>query len=332
MINPQISIIIPVYNAEKMLPKAVDSVLSQTEKNLELILVDDGSIDKTLDLCYTYAKKDSRVKVIHQANAGVSSARNVGLAVATGEYIGFVDADDWIELDMYEQLLKEAITTDADIVMCDAKTVYSNGKQEQDTITQLSSDTILTKEDFNPNLLLEMAGAVWRCIYKKDLIKNNLVEFPIGVKFSEDRIFNLYAMGYSNRVKYVKKAYYNRFINKESAVHSFHSDYFEMYKLAANEITKSIKLAWNNDENYQKAYLSQFISGSIMAICNYYYKTSTFTSKEKREAVIRLCNDKQLRNAIRNFENIGIKEKWIANKNIKMLILYAKIANLKHGR
>ena len=112
---PKISIIVPVYNVEKYLRKCVDSILNQTFKDFELILVDDGSIDTSGKICDEYNLKDNRIKVIHKENGGLSSARNAGLDIAQGEYIGFVDSDDWIELDMYEELYKICKENDTDV-------------------------------------------------------------------------------------------------------------------------------------------------------------------------------------------------------------------------
>ena len=327
-----ISIIIPVYNAEEYLDKCIQSILTQTSQNLEIILVDDGSTDKSSIICDAYAQKDHRVVVIHQKNAGVSVARNTGIDAATGRYIGFVDSDDWIEPDMFEKLLGEAIQTEADIVMCDATTVYSDGKTEQDTITQLPQSICLMHDEMKAKLLLELAGSACRCLYSRDMIREKQICFPIGVKFSEDRIFNLYAMGYVKQVCYLKESYYNRYMNLKSAVHRFHPDYFEACKMAARETQKAIAIAWNDDETYQTAYLSQLISGSLMAINNYYYKTSTFTAKERKAAVRKLCDDEQLRQAIQIAGVDSRQKKWILGKNITMLSVYAKLANWKHGR
>ena len=333
----KLSIIVPIYNAQNHLKKCIESIMNQTEKDIEIILIDDGSTDDSLKICNEYQRKDFRINVIHQKNSGVSIARNQGIKIAKGEYIGFVDSDDWIDLDMFKRLLEEAKKTDADIVMCDATTVYSTGEKQEDTITQLATNRILDKSDFTPALLLEMAGSVWRCIYKNNNyrdkpIKSNKFYFPLGIKFSEDRIYNIYAFGYANKIDYIKESYYNRYMNEKSAVHRFHGDYFEAYKKSANEIEKAIYLAWNNDQCYQTAYLKQLITGSIMAICNYYYKTSTLDCFQKRTAVKKLCDDQMLRNAIEKTGFINKQAKWIVNKKINLLILYAKIANLKHNR
>jgi glycosyltransferase involved in cell wall biosynthesis len=332
----KISVIIPVYQAEDFLAKCVDSVLAQTEHDLEVILVDDGSTDHSGNICDEYATRDSRVHVIHKENAGVSAARNSGIAAATGEYIGFVDSDDWIEPNMYERLLEEANKSDADIVMCDATTVFEDGRTQADTITQLSQNSILKKSDFTPALLLEIAGSACRCIYSKHIYSDKLLkscglQFPLGVKFSEDRIFNLNAMGRANKVSYLKESYYNRYVNSKSAVHRFHEDYFEAYKSAADGIEQAIREAWDDNKELQKAYLGQFIGGAQMAICNYYYKSSTLTAKERREKVCLLCEDQQLRQAIEHYGASG-KSQWILDRKYGLLIVYAKLANWKHGR
>ena len=112
---PKVSIIVPVYNAEKYLQECVESALCQTLSDIELILVDDGSTDSSPTLCDQYAAQDRRVKVIHKPNGRAASARNAGLRAASGEYVAFVDADDWISPDMYEKMLQ----TNADVTLCD---------------------------------------------------------------------------------------------------------------------------------------------------------------------------------------------------------------------
>lgn len=332
----KISIVIPIYNAEDHLQRCVDSVLNQTEKNIEIILVDDGSKDNSIEICKNYLNQDKRVQLIHQENSGVSAARNRGIEQACGEYIGFVDSDDWIEPNMYECLLREANQASADIVICDARTVYEDGKIQADTITQLSGNQILQKSEFTPSLLLEMAGSAWRCIYKNHryndkLQKQKTILFPLGVKFSEDRIFNLYAFGQANKICYIKKAFYNRYMNEKSTVHRFHQDYFEACKKSMDGIEQAIRYAWEDNNELQKVYLSQFITGAIGAICNYYYKTSTLRAAERKKMVKGLCEDSQLRNAIETY-GANRKSQWILDRKYSLLIAYAILANWKHGR
>lgn len=124
--NNLISVIVPVYKAEDTLLRCVNSITVQTYRQLEIILVDDGSPDKCPEICDQLAKDDSRIVVIHQQNGGVSAARNAGLANAHGDYLGFVDSDDWVELEMYERLLQGVLDQKAQICLCGVKSTYNN--------------------------------------------------------------------------------------------------------------------------------------------------------------------------------------------------------------
>ena len=332
MMKPDISIIVPVYNAEKYLRRCIDSILAQTLENFELILVDDGSSDNSGHICDEYAEKDTRIHVIHKQNAGVSSARNTGIAASCGEFIGFVDADDRIASGMFEVLYNSAKTDGYQVVMCDAQTVYSDGKTEADTIVQLSESTELRKEDITPNLLLELAGSAWRCLYSRTMITEHMIAFPDGIKFSEDRVFNIQCFGFADKVKYIKEPYYFRYVNSESAVHKFHADYFESCLKADSAIERALNSAWNGKEEYKTAYLGQLITGALAAICNYYYRTSTMKSQERRAAVKRICQNERIRYAIESCGKSDIYTKMLSHGNINTLILYAKLANIKHGR
>ena len=137
MSNILVSIIVPVYNTGEYLYKCLDSIIDQNLQEIELILINDGSTDNSAEICDRYSEKDKRVRVIHKKNEGVSIARNVGIRAAKGEYIGFIDSDDWIEKEMYQDMYYHAKNKEADIVMCDVCTVYDNNKSEADTIFSL---------------------------------------------------------------------------------------------------------------------------------------------------------------------------------------------------
>lgn len=125
--QPLISVIVPVYNVEQYIHQCVDSILSQTYKNLEIILVDDGSPDNCPAICDGYARNDDRVKIIHQENGGLSAARNSALDLCTGEYIAFVDSDDWIESNAYEEMMSEMQKKDLDVVFCGVNVITADG-------------------------------------------------------------------------------------------------------------------------------------------------------------------------------------------------------------
>lgn len=183
MENYKISVIVPVYKVESYLEQCISSIIKQTYKNLEIILVNDGSPDNCGKLCDIYAKKDSRIKVIHKKNGGLSDARNVALDIATGDYIGFVDSDDWININMYEVLINEAKNEDADIVECKFKSVY-------DRNIKIDMNEVIEKKIFNAEEAIKqhLKGkyfyrCVWNKIYKKELFKD--IRFPYS-KLAED--------------------------------------------------------------------------------------------------------------------------------------------------
>jgi len=189
MLQPKISVIIPIYNVEKYISKCIESILIQSYNNLEIIIVNDGSTDKSGDVCAQYAKNDDRIVLIHQDHQGVSVARNNALDIASGEYIGFVDSDDWIEPDMFETLYNNAAIYNADISMCNFYYVRTNGdivpySNEKEDIKLLEGVYKITH-----NIRLSN-NVLWNRLYKCELFNDN--RFPKG-KIFED-IFVMYKL------------------------------------------------------------------------------------------------------------------------------------------
>lgn len=174
--NVALSIIVPVYRAEQYLVKCIESILNQTFDDFELILVDDGSPDKSGEICDQYAKRDSRVKVIHKENGGASSARNAGLEIAQGEYIGFVDSDDWIHRDMFCKMYQLAIKKAADIVQCRFKIVFEDEKDEIKTNVEIHEYTPIQAMYNIYGELGTTTIIVCNKIYNKKLFKVNRFE------------------------------------------------------------------------------------------------------------------------------------------------------------
>lgn len=181
--QPLISIIVPVYNVAEYLPECVNSIINQTYKNLEIILVDDGSTDACPDICDGYAKRDSRIRVIHKKNGGLSDARNAGLDICTGEWIGFVDSDDYIANDMYEKLYGSAVEAQADVSVCQSiknkngKLLYSNYKR--------GTEILYSKEDMINRMFCGGVQTIAVCLklYRKHVFSD--LRFPVG-KTNED--------------------------------------------------------------------------------------------------------------------------------------------------
>lgn len=184
-LEEKISIIIPVYNVEIYLRKCLDSICSQTYKNIEMIVVDDGSTDGSAAICDEYAQKDSRIKVIHKLNGGLSSARNAGLDVAKGEYILFVDSDDYIEREMVQRLYEALKSTGADMSLCNYRKVNSNKKNQFEASRDISDQCM--DEAVYWHKLYETDGTgyvvAWNKLYRRQLWEN--LRYPEG-KINED--------------------------------------------------------------------------------------------------------------------------------------------------
>lgn len=182
MKNDLISIIIPVYKVEKYLEKCIESVLKQTYTNLQIILVDDGSPDNCGKICDEYAKKDSRIEVIHKANGGLSDARNVGISKAKGRYIGFVDSDDYIKEDMYEILLNLIKKYDADVSICNLYDVIDENeciRNKENGIREYSRLDILKEVLLDKNI----QSYAWNKLYEKELFDE--IKYPIRKKYED---------------------------------------------------------------------------------------------------------------------------------------------------
>ncbi|MDR0911886.1 MAG: glycosyltransferase [Methanobrevibacter sp.] len=193
-IKPKVSVIIPVYNREKYLKKCLDSVVNQTLKHIEIICVNDGSTDNSLKILEKYANEDSRIKILNQENQGQSVARNNGMLIAKGEYIGFVDSDDWIDLNFYEILFTEAKDKNADIVRTTYKESFTNNEKDPE-LNQLLKKKKNNNEFLNPN---DHSIAIWNAIYRKEFIETNNIYFLKELRTLEDFSFTIMATFYSN--------------------------------------------------------------------------------------------------------------------------------------
>ena len=211
--NPLISVIIPIYNVEKYLARCVDSIVNQTYKNLEIILVDDGSPDRCPQMCDDYAEKDSRIKVVHKKNGGLSDARNAGIAVATGEYISFIDSDDYVSDDFFECLLDVINKENSDIAECSVVKFYEDNRFDEfsDDLSVKTYDT----QDAMSALIAEnpFHQHVWNKLYKTELVKD--IPYAVG-KLNEDEFWTYQVFGRANKVARLNKTMYYYFQRNSS--------------------------------------------------------------------------------------------------------------------
>lgn len=197
MDHPLISVIVPVYKVEPYLDRCVRSIVNQTYRNLEIILVDDGSPDNCPAMCDAWAEKDSRVKVIHKENGGLSDARNAGLAAAAGEYIGFVDSDDWVSPDMYWLLYETMVEHDSDISACGVEMVWEDGTPPR--LLTKRGCCVLTQEEAMRAVIEEswIQAPVWYKLYKREVVRD--IPFPVG-KCHEDVFWTYQVVGNARKV------------------------------------------------------------------------------------------------------------------------------------
>ncbi len=200
---PLISVIVPVYNVEQYIERCVDSILCQTYSNLEIILVDDGSLDKCGEICDRYAKQDSRIRVIHKINGGLSDARNVALDMVTGEYIGFVDSDDWITPDMFEYLYNGIVNGKADISVCN---YISAWKYKYILLHGYYKDIVYTSQEALKELFSEhLENFAWNKLFKRELWMD--VRYPKGKNF-EDILTTYKLFERANRIAVLREGKY----------------------------------------------------------------------------------------------------------------------------
>lgn len=226
--SPKVSIIVPIWNTEKYLKRCLDSIANQTYKNLEIILINDGSTDNSGKIADNYAKNDKRIKVIHQKNQGLSAARNSGLKIATGDFVTFVDSDDEIKPEMIAELLSAIEKTNSDIAICSFKETFPNGKtksflktnEEKIYSTKAALKAMLKEENFN-------LAATMKLYSKKSLGK---IKFPVG-KLHEDVGTTYKFIINAKKIVFIPKDYYIYHHNNNSIISKFNEKKFDLIDL-----------------------------------------------------------------------------------------------------
>ncbi len=293
MINSKISIIIPIYNAEKYLEKCLDSIVKQTYKNIEIICVNDGSKDNSINILYRYNKMDNRIVLINKENNGLSSARNIGLASATGEFVMFVDSDDWIDIDTCEKCLKIMNKYSVDVVMFSYVREYENKSNpkiifnediffdEKDTYEKIYRRFFgLYKEELAYPQNADAIVTVWGKLYRSKIILDNHIEFIDTKKIGtcEDALFNIEVFKHVKNSYFLNKCFYH--YRKDNL--SFTSYYREnlntqwsnLYILMENQIKEN-----NLDSTFNEALSNRIALNMIGLGLNTVYSSKNFFSR-----------------------------------------------------
>ncbi len=280
----KISIIVPVYNTEKYIGRCIESIQNQTYTDLEIILVDDGSKDDSLTICQKYAEKDSRIKVLHtKKNFGVSNARNMGIEHSTGEYIGFIDSDDYIEKTMYETLVRYSDNRVLPICtynMVDENKTILDQKEIGDTVGEVDvKDFFLLCE----NILL---NSPFNKLYESTIVKKNNIRFDVNLSLGEDFLFVMQYIEYIEKFYIIDVPLYNYMtIKRESLSQLYRNDFYEIQR----RIIQRIKELLERDQIVFNEYRNKFYTFSldlyVQALNN------TVNSKERLHKKIKRNNE-----------------------------------------
>lgn len=256
---PKVSITVPVYNVERQLPRCIESLINQTLGDIEIILVNDGSPDRSGEICDYYANKDDRIKVIHKSNGGLASARRAGLEIITGEYYTVCDSDDWVEPDMYEELYNRAVQDDADIILSNHFINYPDGLQKTSPIYRYVS-----QEDYILDIMYNKASAnTWNKLFKCATIRKHAIDYAEGIDLGEDALFLYKLLLHPLKISTVNKPFYHyqRDMNSNS--------YTNHVKLKTVEQNRSLwewKRAHYNDRKYNRAHKYSAVNLAFTAI------------------------------------------------------------------
>lgn len=244
---PSVSIIVPMYKVEKYLERCLKSILSQTLKNIEIILVNDGSPDKCLDIAMEYSKTDGRIKVIDKINGGVSSARNAGMKAALGDYLGFIDPDDWIMPEMFEKLYYSAASSECDAAVCNYTWAYQDGREPliirklpEENILNVSKQRVSYIADFINNKQSAAKGlglTICNKIFKRSFVEDNKLNFEaVSEVYSEDMLFMFNTLLHAHKISIVDSPLYVYFSREGSRTASYKPHAFPSLRLLALKI------------------------------------------------------------------------------------------------
>lgn len=267
----KISVIVPCYNCEKTIEKCLDSLFSQTYNELEVIAVDDGSSDNTLNKLKKIAQKDSRLKIYHQENSGPSSARNLGLSKATGEFVGFIDSDDFIRKDAYEKMIQCACEQQADLIICDYICVYPDNKQT--VMRHVLPRELVGHKEIIDKLIFQFYGgdatglaSLCNKLYKRSFIGN--MRFDEELYRGEDWWFNLKLYEKANKISAIHESlYYYSQGNKNSIMRRLDSNYYKEWKFARQYLDqKNQQYGFQYDKNMAYAQLLGNIYSLLIAM------------------------------------------------------------------
>ncbi|WP_313421311.1 glycosyltransferase family 2 protein [Moraxella sp. CTOTU49803] len=331
-LQQKVSIVMPVYNVENYIVSSIKSVLNQTYKNFELIIVIDGSKDNSEAIAREFEKADSRVKVYTKPNGGISDARNYGLNIATGDFIYFLDSDDWIVPSLLEENLKIIIQDNLDFVVFGF--YQDNVDEEEKLIKQvkhLPEDNIwLNGEAIHLSpYMLNILGYAWNKIYRKQYLNQNNISFINGISLFEDILFNAKVYQHSDRILFNQKAYVH-YVQRPviTLTKQFHEKSFDWIKLRHSALIKFLQ-AWTF-ENKEGILANDLVSGLRYCVLNLFRFKNQFNFIQKIVYIDKMLNDKDLRQFYKFYSPLTVQDKiYFILIKFKAKYLIALLAQLR---
>ena len=292
MENYKISVIIPMYNVEKQIPYCLNSILNQTYSNWECIIVDDGSTDNSCCVCQEFVGKDHRFHLYKKTNGGPGDSRNYGIGRATGDYIAFIDSDDWVD-DKYFEIMVNEIKDDEDVIMCHSALEYPSGTVE----TLKISEPILIFSEADRNKLmfysvnkayghifgyeLGFLNTMWGKLYKRSLIeKHHIRNYKCK---TEDQIFNFEVFANLHQMKIIDKILYHYNMREGSVTKAIKNDFVEGFEIYLFHLREVIDKYCNNDSEFKTAYKSQVAETLYMNVLKNYYFSTDYPKEMKKK-------------------------------------------------
>lgn len=339
--NELISIIIPVYNAEKFLKRCIESVINQTYKNIEIILIDDGSTDDSFNICQKYMDMDSRIIAIHKENQGVSFARNEGIRISKGIYITFIDSDDWIEKNEIEVLYKKLKEKNVDIVrgnyyQDDDNGIYKHGNLLNFENTIIGKNDKIQRNELLKNILNgKFLSYVWLLLIKKSLLTENNIMFKENIVLMEDTIFYTELCSLDNSIYIYDSKLYHYYDNNKSATKSIENIERNIdCILKVNKILKDVVIKRNMSKKEWYKIIDTTHSNLIMNLFFNMYKRKSKKLSEVGEKIKQIIENKDFQIILNNaeFHNIPIHFKiqywYIKRKKISFLLFFYRIRKI----
>ncbi len=311
----KVSIIVPVYNVENTLGRCIESIISQTYQNWEMWLIDDGSRDASGKICDNYSRSDARINTVHKANGGVSVARNTGLDKAKGEYVLFVDSDDYLEQNTLELAMNEADSSGAEVVLFG----FYYHFQEEDRVVENKGTRIFVgkneefvSEMFEEMFRKELLNPPWNKLIKREMLIRNDIRFISEYSICEDMIFTIGVLDACNKIVFLDVPLYHYIYKKEdNLVNRFHGNYFEALSFYVGRVKEYLSRYKASAEMI--AEMGTFYVNQTVAYLKKIYAASGYRKEKKYEELRRICEISAFREEVALYVPKGIKKKVVVS-------------------